>query len=85
MTPSPTTTPDAIIYYSSTGHAYQMAKAYEEGAKAAGAEVRVRRVQELAPQAAIDQNLRRLNESAAGEFAAGEAASDALVPNRVPV
>lgn len=46
----------AIIYYSSTGHSHQMAKAYEEGAKAAGAEVRVRRVQELAPQAAIDSN-----------------------------
>lgn len=46
----------AVIYYSSTGHAYQLAKAYEEGAKAAGAEVRVRRVGELAPQAAIDSN-----------------------------
>jgi NAD(P)H dehydrogenase (quinone) len=46
----------AIIYYSSTGHAYQVAKAFEEGAKSAGAEVRLRRVQELAPQAAIAQN-----------------------------
>lgn len=46
----------AIIYYSSTGHAYQMAKAYEAGAKAEGAEVRVRRAAELAPQAAIDSN-----------------------------
>jgi len=46
----------AIIYYSSTGHAHQLAEAYEEGAKAAGAEVRVRRVQELAPQAAVESN-----------------------------
>ncbi len=46
----------AIIYYSSTGHAYQLAKAYEQGAKEAGAEVRVRRVNELAPQEAIDSN-----------------------------
>lgn len=46
----------AIIYYSSTGHAHQVAKAYEEGAKAAGAEVRLRRAEELAPQAAIDSN-----------------------------
>jgi NAD(P)H dehydrogenase (quinone) len=46
----------AVIYYSATGHAHQVAKAYEEGAKAAGAEVRVRRVQELAPQSAIDSN-----------------------------
>ena len=46
----------AVIYYSSTGHAYQLAKAYEQGAKEAGAEVRVRRVNELAPQEAIDSN-----------------------------
>lgn len=46
----------AIVYYSATGHAHQLAKAYEEGAQAAGAEVRVRKVAELAPQAAIDSN-----------------------------
>lgn len=46
----------AIIYYSSTGHSYQMALAYEEGAKAAGAETRVRKVKELAPDQAIASN-----------------------------
>ncbi len=38
----------AIIYYSSTGHTYQLARAIEEGAIAAGAEVRVRKVRETA-------------------------------------
>lgn len=46
----------AIIYYSSTGTNYQMARAAEEAAKAAGAEVRFRKVKELAPDAAIDSN-----------------------------
>lgn len=46
----------AIIYYSSTGNNYQMAKWAEEGAKEAGAEVRVLKVQELASQADIDSN-----------------------------
>ncbi|MBX6395682.1 MAG: NAD(P)H:quinone oxidoreductase [Alicyclobacillaceae bacterium] len=46
----------AIIYYSSTGTNYKLALAAEEGAKEAGAEVRVRRVQELAPEEAIASN-----------------------------
>ena len=46
----------AIIYYSSTGTNYQMAKWAEEGAKSAGAEVKVRKVPELAPQEAINSN-----------------------------
>ena len=46
----------AIIYYSSTGINYQLARWAEEGAKEAGADVRVLKVQELAPDAAIDSN-----------------------------
>ncbi|WP_054949338.1 NAD(P)H:quinone oxidoreductase [Numidum massiliense] len=46
----------AIIYYSSTGTNYQLAQWAAEGAKAAGAEVRIAKVPELAPQAAIDSN-----------------------------
>lgn len=46
----------AIIYYSSTGTNYQMAKWAEEAAKAEGAEVRVLRAGELAPEAAIASN-----------------------------
>ncbi|WP_088105744.1 NAD(P)H:quinone oxidoreductase [Halalkalibacter urbisdiaboli] len=46
----------AVIYYSSTGTNYQLAKWAEEGGKAAGAEVKVLKVPELAPQSAIDSN-----------------------------
>ncbi|RKQ33581.1 NAD(P)H:quinone oxidoreductase [Oceanobacillus halophilus] len=45
-----------IIYYSSTGTNFQMAKWAEEGASQAGAEVRVRKVPELAPESAIASN-----------------------------
>ncbi|MFI8453513.1 NAD(P)H:quinone oxidoreductase [Streptomyces erythrochromogenes] len=46
----------AVIYYSSTGAVHQLAKAVAEGAEKAGAEVRLRRVPELAPDSAIDSN-----------------------------
>lgn len=46
----------AVIYYSSTGTNYQMAKWAEESAKEAGAEVKVLKVAELAPDAAIASN-----------------------------
>ncbi|MCH1627655.1 NAD(P)H:quinone oxidoreductase [Fredinandcohnia quinoae] len=46
----------AIIYYSSTGTNYQLANWAAEGAKEVGAEVKVLKVPELAPQAAIDSN-----------------------------
>lgn len=46
----------AIIYYSSTGTNYQLARWAEEGAKQAGAEVKVVKVKETAPQAAIEGN-----------------------------
>jgi NAD(P)H dehydrogenase (quinone) len=46
----------AIIYYSSTGTNYQLAKWAEEAAKEAGAEVRVVKVPELAPKEAIESN-----------------------------
>jgi NAD(P)H dehydrogenase (quinone) len=43
----------AIVYYSSTGTTYEMARAIEAGAQAAGAEVRLRKVRELAGPEAI--------------------------------
>lgn len=46
----------AVIYYSSTGTNYQLAKWASEGGKEAGAEVKVLKVPELAPQEAINQN-----------------------------
>src|ERR1700712_711985 len=46
----------AIIYYSATGGVYKLAQAVQEGAEKAGAEVRLRKVHELAPQEAIESN-----------------------------
>ncbi|MEW9670830.1 NAD(P)H:quinone oxidoreductase type IV [Ammoniphilus sp. 3BR4] len=46
----------AIVYYSSTGTNYQMAQWAAEGAKEAGAEVKIFKVQELAPQSVIEGN-----------------------------
>ena len=46
----------AVIYYSATGTTYALAKAIEEGAREAGAEVRLRKVRELAPEEAIQSN-----------------------------
>lgn len=42
-----------IVYYSSTGNTYEMAQAVEAGARAAGAETRLRKVRELAGPEAI--------------------------------
>ncbi|GAB3996006.1 NAD(P)H:quinone oxidoreductase [Nocardioides marmoraquaticus] len=46
----------AVIYYSATGTVESMARRVAETAEAAGAEVRLRHVAELAPQEAIDSN-----------------------------
>jgi NAD(P)H dehydrogenase (quinone) len=46
----------AIIYYSATGTVHALAQAAAEGAQQAGAEVRLRRVPELAPPSAISAN-----------------------------
>src|SRR5690606_32451425 len=46
----------AVIYYSATGSVHKLAQAVAEGAEKTGAEVRLRRVAEIAPDEAIDQN-----------------------------
>jgi NAD(P)H dehydrogenase (quinone) len=46
----------AVVYYSMGGTNYQLSKWAEEGAKEIGAEVRVLKVPELAPQSAIEGN-----------------------------
>jgi NAD(P)H dehydrogenase (quinone) len=46
----------AVIYYSATGTVHALAGAAAEGAEKAGAEVRLRKVRELAPASAIDAN-----------------------------
>jgi NAD(P)H dehydrogenase (quinone) len=49
-----TKTKTAIVYYSSGGTNYQLAQWAKEAAEAAGSEVRLMKVAETAPQAAID-------------------------------
>lgn len=46
----------AVVFYSMGGTNYQLAQWAAEGAKEAGAEVKVVKVQELAPQSAVDSN-----------------------------
>ncbi len=46
----------AVIFYSMGGTNYQLAKWAEEGAKEAGAEVKVLKVEELAPESIIEKN-----------------------------
>jgi NAD(P)H dehydrogenase (quinone) len=43
----------AVVYYSAYGHTYEIAKQVEAGAQSAGAEVRLRKVRELAPEETI--------------------------------
>ncbi|MGY1604203.1 NAD(P)H:quinone oxidoreductase [Geodermatophilus sp. SYSU D00815] len=46
----------AVIYYSATGNVHALAEAVREGAEKAGAEVRLRKVAELAGQESIRKN-----------------------------
>ncbi|PSL00915.1 NAD(P)H dehydrogenase (quinone) [Murinocardiopsis flavida] len=46
----------AVIYYSSTGNIHRLAEAFADGVADMGAEVRLRRAAELAPDAAVDAN-----------------------------
>jgi NAD(P)H dehydrogenase (quinone) len=46
----------AVIYYSATGNVHMLANAIAEGARGAGADVRLKRVAELASEEAIQQN-----------------------------
>jgi NAD(P)H dehydrogenase (quinone) len=46
----------AVIYYSATGNVHRLAQAVAEGAEHAGADVRLRHVEELASEQLISQN-----------------------------
>ncbi len=46
----------SVIYYSATGSVYRLAQQAAEAGEKAGAEVRLRKVRELAPQEAIESN-----------------------------
>lgn len=50
------TTKVAVIYYSSTGTVHQLAESVAAGAAEAGAELRLRRTEELMPEAVIARN-----------------------------
>jgi len=59
----------AVIYYSATGNVHALAEAIAAGARETGAEVRLRRVAELATKEAIDSNPAwREHASATGEI-----------------
>jgi NAD(P)H dehydrogenase (quinone) len=46
----------AVIYYSATGNVHALAHAVADGAERAGAEVRLRQVEEIASELVISQN-----------------------------
>ncbi|SDS61928.1 NAD(P)H:quinone oxidoreductase [Microlunatus soli] len=46
----------AVIYYSSTGNIHRLAEAAIAGAEKAGSQTRLRKIRELAPEAAISSN-----------------------------
>jgi NAD(P)H dehydrogenase (quinone) len=46
----------AVVYYSATGNVHRLAQAVAEGAESAGADVRLRHVEELATELQISQN-----------------------------
>jgi NAD(P)H dehydrogenase (quinone) len=53
-----------VLYYSSYGHIEQMAGAVAEGARGAGAEVDIRRVPELAPEAVVQASRYKTDQAA---------------------
>ena len=53
-----------VLYYSSYGHTERMAEAMAEGARAAGAEVDIRRVPETAPREVAESAGFKLDQSA---------------------
>ena len=53
-----------VLYYSSYGHIEKMAEAIAEGAKSAGADVAIKRVPELVPEAVAKQQHFKLDQAA---------------------
>lgn len=68
----------AVIYYSATGTVHRLAEAVASGARDAGAEVRLRRVPELAPPDAVAANPRWLEHTRAVTDVVPEATLDDL-------
>ncbi len=68
----------AVVYYSSTGTVYELAKSIVEGAEKAGAEVRLRKVHELAPDEAIAAEAGWASHAAEAQYVAEATAEDIL-------
>lgn len=68
-----------VLYYSSYGHIETMALAVAEGARAAGAEVTIRRVPELVPQAVAERSGYKADQSASIATVAELAGYDAII------
>jgi NAD(P)H dehydrogenase (quinone) len=68
----------AVIFYSATGSVHALADAVAEGGRQAGAEVRLRRVPELAGEEAIDSNPAWRTYVDASKFAVTEASLNDL-------
>ena len=68
-----------VLYYSSYGHIETMALAVANGARAAGAEVAIRRVPELVPEAVAEKSGYKVNQSANVATVAELAEYDAII------
>ncbi|WP_336743491.1 NAD(P)H:quinone oxidoreductase [Aureimonas altamirensis] len=68
-----------VLYYSSYGHIETMALAVADGARAAGAEVAIRRVPELVPQAVAEKSGYKVDQSANVATVAELAEYDAII------
>jgi NAD(P)H dehydrogenase (quinone) len=68
-----------VLYYSTYGHIEQMAEAVAEGARAAGAEVTIKRVPETAPEAVAKAAYFKLDQAAPIATVAELADYDAIV------
>lgn len=68
-----------VLYYSSYGHIETMAQAVADGAREAGAEVTIRRVPELVPQAVAERSGYKVDQSASIATVAELADYDAII------
>lgn len=68
-----------VLYYSSYGHIETMALAVADGARAAGAEVAIRRVPELVPEAVAEKSGYKVDQSANVATVAELAEYDAII------
>ncbi len=68
-----------VLYYSAYGHIEAMAEAVAEGARSAGAQVDIKRVPELVPQAVAEKSHFKMNQTAPVAAVADLANYDAII------